>query len=158
MMRPVHAIWVEIIIELSCCTFLALALKYMRDKNVTHLDLKPQNILLSSRSRPKLKIAGKMGKETHWRFSPTYMEIFFIIPSQCGYLKKLIISLIKVNQVNMSDYFADFGFAHFIVGGVDTNHLKGSPLYMAPEIICQKHYDAKADLWSVGVILYGESR
>lgn len=26
---------------------------------------------------------------------------------------------------------------------------------MAPEIICQKHYDAKADLWSVGVILYG---
>lgn len=95
MMRPVHAIWVEIIIELSCCTFLALALKYMRDKNVTHLDLKPQNILLSSRSRPKLKIAGKMGKETHWRFSPTYMEIFFIIPSQCGYLKKLIISLIK---------------------------------------------------------------
>jgi len=49
----------------------------------------------------------------------------------------------------------DFGFAHHIVGDVDTNYLKGSPLYMAPEIVCEKKYDAKADLWSLGVILYG---
>ena len=28
------------------------------------------------------------------------------------------------------------------------------PLYMAPEILSMQHYDATADLWSVGVILY----
>lgn len=35
--------------------------------------------------------------------------------------------------------------------------LRGSPLYMAPEMVCQRQYDARVDLWSVGVILYGES-
>lgn len=32
--------------------------------------------------------------------------------------------------------------------------LCGSPLYMAPEILQFHKYDAKADLWSVGTILF----
>jgi len=36
----------------------ASALQYMRSKNVSHMDLKPQNILLSSAASPVLKIAG----------------------------------------------------------------------------------------------------
>lgn len=29
-------------------------------------------------------------------------------------------------------------------------------LFQAPEMICSSKYDASVDLWSVGVILYGE--
>ena len=32
--------------------------------------------------------------------------------------------------------------------------LCGSPLYMAPEILRYEKYDAKADLWSIGAILF----
>ena len=51
---------------------------------------------------------------------------------------------------------ADFGFAHYLISGSGASVLRGSPLYMAPEIITRTHYNEKADLWSVGVILYGE--
>ncbi|XP_050147030.1 serine/threonine-protein kinase ATG1a-like isoform X1 [Malus sylvestris] len=47
----------------------------------------------------------------------------------------------------------DFGFARSLIGGL-ADTLCGSPLYMAPEIIQNQKYDAKADLWSVGAILF----
>ncbi|KAL2336293.1 hypothetical protein Fmac_010739 [Flemingia macrophylla] len=47
----------------------------------------------------------------------------------------------------------DFGFARSLTQGL-ADTLCGSPYYMAPEIIDNQKYDAKADLWSVGAILY----
>ncbi|KAK8725595.1 hypothetical protein OTU49_010637 [Cherax quadricarinatus] len=94
--------------EAVCQRFLqqlASALKYMREKKVSHFDLKPSNILLKSRSHPILKIA-------------------------------------------------DFGLAQHMPEDDTNSTIKGSPLYMAPEIILKRQYDAKVDLWSVGVILY----
>ena len=35
-----------------------------------------------------------------------------------------------------------------------TQTVCGSPLYMAPEIVLRKKYNEKADLWSIGVILF----
>ncbi|GFN99570.1 serine/threonine-protein kinase ulk2 [Plakobranchus ocellatus] len=49
---------------------------------------------------------------------------------------------------------ADFGFARFIMGGEMATTLCGSPMYMAPEVIMSVKYSAKADLWSIGTILY----
>jgi len=49
---------------------------------------------------------------------------------------------------------ADFGFARHMSPEERETGLKGSPLYMAPEIFLSKSYDAKVDLWSIGVILY----
>ena len=49
----------------------------------------------------------------------------------------------------------DFGFARHL--GVETmvlTSIKGTPLYMAPELIEEKPYDHTADLWSAGAILY----
>ncbi|KAM9181497.1 serine/threonine-protein kinase ULK3 isoform 3-T3 [Mergus octosetaceus] len=84
---------------------LACALKFLHDHNISHLDLKPQNILLSSPDNPQLKLA-------------------------------------------------DFGFAQYMSPWDEQHVLRGSPLYMAPEMVCRQQYDARVDLWSVGVILY----
>nr|XP_021402915.1 serine/threonine-protein kinase ULK3 [Lonchura striata domestica] len=84
---------------------LACALKFLHDHNISHLDLKPQNILLSAPENPQLKLA-------------------------------------------------DFGFAQYMSPWDEKHVLRGSPLYMAPEMVCRQHYDARVDLWSVGVILY----
>lgn len=49
----------------------------------------------------------------------------------------------------------DFGFSRKM--GINTyvlTSVKGTPLYMAPELIEEKPYDHNADLWSLGCILY----
>lgn len=85
---------------------LAAGLQVLRENNVVHRDLKPQNLLLStSDDNAVLKIA-------------------------------------------------DFGFARSLQSRDLAETLCGSPLYMAPEVMQYQKYDAKADLWSVGVILY----
>ncbi|KAL4613208.1 serine/threonine-protein kinase ULK3 isoform X2 [Arapaima gigas] len=81
---------------------IACALQFLHERNISHLDLKPQNILLSG-------------------------------------------SVLKL---------ADFGFAQYMSPWDEQSVLRGSPLYMAPEMVCRRQYDARADLWSVGVILY----
>jgi len=94
--------------EQTCRRFvqqLASALQYLRQNNVSHMDLKPSNLLVTSSNPPILKVA-------------------------------------------------DFGFAQHLEENSKDRGLKGSPLYMAPEIFLSDEYDAKADLWSIGVILY----
>ncbi|XP_063820731.1 serine/threonine-protein kinase ULK1 isoform X2 [Pseudophryne corroboree] len=49
---------------------------------------------------------------------------------------------------------ADFGFARYLQNNMMAATLCGSPMYMAPEVIMSQHYDAKADLWSIGTIIY----
>lgn len=77
-------------------------------------------------------------------------------------------------------FSADFGFARFLQDGVMAKTLCGSPMYMviqstnslsiilflkktfihvcfnfqAPEVIMSLQYDAKADLWSLGTIVF----
>ncbi|KAF3686886.1 Serine/threonine-protein kinase ULK3 [Channa argus] len=81
---------------------IACALQFLHERNISHLDLKPQNILLSG-------------------------------------------SVLKL---------ADFGFAQYMSPWDEQSVLRGSPLYMAPEMVCRRQYDSRVDLWSVGVILY----
>ncbi|KAG8374350.1 hypothetical protein BUALT_Bualt11G0122700 [Buddleja alternifolia] len=85
---------------------LAEGLKVLRENNLIHRDLKPQNLLLSTNNDK---------------------------------------SVLKI---------ADFGFARSLQPRGLAETLCGSPLYMAPEIMQLQKYDAKADLWSVGAILF----
>ncbi|XP_018401000.1 PREDICTED: serine/threonine-protein kinase ULK3 isoform X2 [Cyphomyrmex costatus] len=94
--------------ESTCRRFLqqlALALKYLRDHNVCHMDLKPQNLLLMRKPQLVLKVG-------------------------------------------------DFGFAQYLSNSEHKFTIRGSPLYMAPEMLLKHKYDARVDLWSVGVIMY----
>lgn len=74
---------------------LASALRYLRVKHVSHMDLKPQNILLST---TKHGLTLKLG---------------------------------------------DFGFARVLRSGDFMTSYRGSPLYMAPEILKGNPYDAR---------------
>ncbi|KFK35382.1 hypothetical protein AALP_AA5G278000 [Arabis alpina] len=85
---------------------LALGLQVLEEKHFIHRDLKPQNLLLSS---------------------------------------KEVTPLLKIG---------DFGFARSLTPESMAETFCGSPLYMAPEIIRNQKYDAKADLWSAGAILF----
>ncbi|XP_056138986.1 serine/threonine-protein kinase ULK2 [Lampris incognitus] len=49
---------------------------------------------------------------------------------------------------------ADFGFARYLQSNMMAATLCGSPMYMAPEVIMSQSYDAKADLWSIGTVIY----
>ncbi|GLT34244.1 hypothetical protein SLA2020_087690 [Shorea laevis] len=85
---------------------LAAGLQVLQEKHLIHRDLKPQNLLLSTKEEtPVLKIG-------------------------------------------------DFGFVRSLTPENLADTVCGSPLYMAPEIMENQKYDAKADLWSVGAILF----
>ncbi len=51
---------------------------------------------------------------------------------------------------------ADFGFCKpFEDRNTDlTSTMLGSPIYMAPEVLRGYCYDTKADIWSLGAVLY----
>ncbi|KAL5333547.1 hypothetical protein BJX70DRAFT_380648 [Aspergillus crustosus] len=112
---------------------LASALKFLRDRNLIHRDIKPQNLLLCPAPSPsegqKLPVAALKGSAES--FTPAVG-----LPS---------LPLLKL---------ADFGFARSLPATSLAETLCGSPLYMAPEILRYEKYDAKADLWSVGTVLY----
>lgn len=49
----------------------------------------------------------------------------------------------------------DFGFARALsCTTLVLTSIKGTPLYMAPELVQERPYDEKIDIWSLGIILY----
>ncbi|XP_061607504.1 uncharacterized protein LOC133467065 isoform X4 [Phyllopteryx taeniolatus] len=49
----------------------------------------------------------------------------------------------------------DFGFARAMsISTMVVTSIKGTPLYMSPELVAEKPYDHTADLWALGCILY----
>eukprot|EP00586_Coscinodiscus_wailesii_P000427 CAMPEP_0172488052 /NCGR_PEP_ID=MMETSP1066-20121228/17403_1 /TAXON_ID=671091 /ORGANISM="Coscinodiscus wailesii, Strain CCMP2513" /LENGTH=895 /DNA_ID=CAMNT_0013255033 /DNA_START=317 /DNA_END=3004 /DNA_ORIENTATION=+ len=110
---------------------LTAGLKFLWSQELIHRDLKPQNLLLTGVL--PLDEGGdpcqSEAEEEHRR------KINF--PSAEFALK-----------------IADFGFARHLQTTSLAETLCGSPLYMAPEILQHHRYDAKADLWSVGTVLF----
>lgn len=52
---------------------------------------------------------------------------------------------------------ADFGVSGEISEGDKKKTAQGSPYWMAPEVILEEDYDDRADVWSLGITILGES-
>ncbi|CAM9985520.1 unnamed protein product, partial [Ectocarpus fasciculatus] len=62
--------------------------------------------------------------------------------------------LLSSHSSRASLKIADFGLARHLPQGSLAESMLGSPLYMALEVLSNRAYDAKVDLWSAGVVLY----
>lgn len=110
---------------------LSAGLKFLWSREVIHRDIKPQNLLLTG-LLPLDEMNDPCKTETDEE------------------LRK------NANTDTFSFHLkiADFGFARHLATASLADTLCGSPLYMAPEILQHHRYDAKADLWSVGTVLF----
>ncbi|XP_075931532.1 serine/threonine-protein kinase ULK2 isoform X2 [Anarhichas minor] len=71
--------------------------------------------------------------------------------------QNILLSYVGRKKSNISGIrikIADFGFARYLQSNMMAATLCGSPMYMAPEVIMSQNYDARADLWSIGTVLY----
>ena len=109
------------------------ALQYLREGNLIHRDIKPQNLLLN----PAPSFMAKQRPED--------------VPLAAS--EHSLVSPVGVQSLPMLKV-ADFGFARHLPSTSMAETLCGSPLYMAPEILRYEKYDARADLWSAGTVLY----
>jgi len=90
----------------KCSAILLDAINYCHSNSVAHLDLKTQNLVLTSEN------------------DDTQIKLI------------------------------DFGFSQRVFGHNSLTRCYGTPSFVAPEIISNQSYDERADMWSVGVIIY----
>ncbi|KAL7555162.1 hypothetical protein ACHAWF_018820 [Thalassiosira exigua] len=108
---------------------LAAGLGFLWGKELVHRDIKPQNLLLTAPLSPEDEADDPPREDAKRALRGMTGDRF----------------MLKI---------ADFGFARHLSGVDLAETMCGSPLYMAPEILSGEKYDAKADLWSVGAVLF----
>ncbi|KAK2391113.1 serine/threonine-protein kinase ATG1t [Trifolium repens] len=62
--------------------------------------------------------------------------------------------LLSSHGANAVLKISDFGLSRIVRPGEYVETVCGTPLYMAPEVLQFQKYDYKADMWSVGAILF----
>ncbi|CAJ2641578.1 unnamed protein product [Trifolium pratense] len=62
--------------------------------------------------------------------------------------------LLSSHRANAVLKISDFGLSRTVRPGEYVETVCGTPLYMAPEVLQFQKYDYKADMWSVGAILF----
>lgn len=114
------------------------ALNYVRSQGYIHRDIKPMNILITQK-----ELLNQSLVDSYTMFKSDE-QINQNIKDNLDCSQKLTVKL------------ADFGLAKHYMDCDDmlSNTICGSPLYMAPELILNKKYNSKADLWSYGIIMY----
>lgn len=69
--------------------------------------------------------------------------------------RKRFLKSVDLLKVNFEIKIADFGFSKKLKTKHQLNKtICGTPLYMAPQVVQKNQYNYKADIWSIGVILF----
>lgn len=128
------------------------ALNYIRKKGYIHRDIKPMNILLTEQNNFLSYSSSSFNPDGTHHKKKSAKNLTMDVEdnkskdkiSDWHYYQNLIVKL------------ADFGLARHYLENEETlmDTICGSPLYMAPELLIDMHYNSKADLWSYGVVMY----
>jgi len=69
--------------------------------------------------------------------------------------KKEFLANVDLTKTRFEIKIADFGFSKKLKSKDQINRtICGTPLYMAPQVVQKQMYSYKADIWSIGVILF----
>ena len=69
-------------------------------------------------------------------------------------LKNIMLKYLNNEKTEYEVKLSDYGFSKSLDENLITYTHLGTPVTMAPEILSNKYYSFKADLWSIGVIIY----
>lgn len=97
---------------------------------------------------------GSMGEERAQKLTWDLVSALYYLHSHRILHRDLKPENILLDKNQMAK-LCDFGFArNMTLGNHFLTSMKGTPLYMAPEVMHEKPYDHQADLWSLGCIIY----
>jgi serine/threonine protein kinase len=103
---------------------LSLGLHTMHEYKIAHRDLKLANIFI------------------HFPFAQSEAEI-----------RQIKTSEERISESQFTIKIGDLGFSRQL-SGLHPNDYCGTPLNMAPEVLNKRPYDFRADIWSLGVMLF----
>ncbi|KAH8367715.1 hypothetical protein KR084_001890 [Drosophila pseudotakahashii] len=101
-----------------------------------------------------LSYNGAMGEEPARRVTGHLVSALYYLHSNRILHRDLKPQNVLLDK-NMHAKLCDFGLARNMTLGTHVlTSIKGTPLYMAPELLAEQPYDHHADMWSLGCIAY----
>lgn len=135
---------------------LVSGLRDLYEYDIVHRDLKLANVLLHFPSEQSL------GNTRLPSSAPSHSPVDASILMDCisderADEKRIeFLSKVDLTKVPFEIKIADFGFSKYLNESKDetSGTMCGTPLYMSPQIVDEKRYTYKTDIWSLGVIYY----